>query len=710
MNRMFVRTGFALMLLGIMLVGVAHADLTPGEISATLYPGESVTEAKAVDMPAVIPKADIIFSFDLTGSMGGTINTAKAEAINIMNNLDALIGDARYAVASYMDYPGSYSSCEYSGLYGDASYGDYAYNLDLPMSADRPNIAAAINSLSLGYGGDGPQDYERVMYESYADPSIGYRVGSKKILLNFGDNVPHDCDLNEGVTSGTWTTGSDPGRDEVMGTADDLDLNDVLAGMAASDITLLEVHANNYYQAYWDYWCGITGGAMYVLGSSSDVPVAIQELVEGEATYLSSLTLEVITPGYEAWLSSVVPAEYTDIALPADRGFDIVITVPGDAEPGVHVFEIAAIGDGASYGEQLVTITVPGGEGDVFGKVVGPCMNIEGAIVDLYQGTSLVGTETTDAMGDYRFEDVPAGDYTVELQVPLGFIPASDPGVPITVVGSDVEVNFALDVVDVGKRRNVWWWKYQVAALRGDVDRTPEVTVEEINDYCQLIFDHYYNRPDEHAMCIEWVTFVGDPAGPLTFDDVAYFFWDYPDPDMTFRYEAYLLAHLFNIVSGRMGQWEVVSADGATASQAIYYLTSIYDSGDRADLQTAFYNSRRIHLNQMIPAGIIPAGVPNIMYKPGDEELLPQQFTLEQNYPNPFNPVTEIAFTLPSATEVTLSVYNITGQRVATLINGVMDAGPHTVAWDAEGFASGIYLYRLEAGDMMQTKKMVLLK
>ncbi len=89
---------------------------------------------------------------------------------------------------------------------------------------------------------------------------------------------------------------------------------------------------------------------------------------------------------------------------------------------------------------------------------------------------------------------------------------------------------------------------------------------------------------------------------------------------------------------------------------------------------------------------------------------MPGSFVLEQNYPNPFNLVTEIKYALPKEARVRLEVYNITGEKVTTLVNGKQQAGYHSVRWDASSFASGIFFYRLQAGDFVQTKKMMLLK
>lgn len=90
--------------------------------------------------------------------------------------------------------------------------------------------------------------------------------------------------------------------------------------------------------------------------------------------------------------------------------------------------------------------------------------------------------------------------------------------------------------------------------------------------------------------------------------------------------------------------------------------------------------------------------------------IVPDAFSLSQNYPNPFNPVTNISFQLPQASDVTLKVYNILGKEVATLVNGVVQPGTHSVSFDATNLSSGIYYYTLTAGDFKDTKKLVLMK
>ncbi|MCI0496622.1 T9SS type A sorting domain-containing protein [candidate division KSB1 bacterium] len=91
-------------------------------------------------------------------------------------------------------------------------------------------------------------------------------------------------------------------------------------------------------------------------------------------------------------------------------------------------------------------------------------------------------------------------------------------------------------------------------------------------------------------------------------------------------------------------------------------------------------------------------------------ENIPTEFELSSNYPNPFNPTTTIQFGLPREAKVKLTVYNINGQEIATLVNDVRVAGTHKVQWDASNLPSGMYLYRLEAGSTVLNHKMMLLK
>ena len=86
------------------------------------------------------------------------------------------------------------------------------------------------------------------------------------------------------------------------------------------------------------------------------------------------------------------------------------------------------------------------------------------------------------------------------------------------------------------------------------------------------------------------------------------------------------------------------------------------------------------------------------------------EFALEQNYPNPFNPSTKISYSIPKASNVKLTVFNLLGQEIQVLVNETKEAGIHEINFNAQSLNSGMYLYKIESGSFTQTKKMTLIK
>jgi hypothetical protein len=98
-----------------------------------------------------------------------------------------------------------------------------------------------------------------------------------------------------------------------------------------------------------------------------------------------------------------------------------------------------------------------------------------------------------------------------------------------------------------------------------------------------------------------------------------------------------------------------------------------------------------------------------------EENLLPKSFALHDNYPNPFNPSTTIRFDLPKATDVSILVFNVLGQKIKTIERNQMNPGYHSITWNATNdygsqVSAGMYFYQLRTSDFIRTKKMVLLK
>jgi hypothetical protein len=138
----------------------------------------------------------------------------------------------------------------------------------------------------------------------------------------------------------------------------------------------------------------------------------------------------------------------------------------------------------------------------------------------------------------------------------------------------------------------------------------------------------------------------------------------------------------------------LVSFDATELDTGDYYSAVIIISNDP-------FNSQVIVPVHMLVS--TTAGVEN-------DYLIPTVFNLYQNYPNPFNPSTKIKYSIPQQFNVVIKVFDILGNEIETLVNEEKQAGAYEITWYAEGLPSGVYFYRLQAGDFVETKKMVLMK
>lgn len=121
------------------------------------------------------------------------------------------------------------------------------------------------------------------------------------------------------------------------------------------------------------------------------------------------------------------------------------------------------------------------------------------------------------------------------------------------------------------------------------------------------------------------------------------------------------------------------------------------------------------HPTTDVKATVASSETPDNSVKPLPDDQLPSGFVVAQNYPNPFNPVTMIQFRIPSSSPVTVKVFDVLGREISTLLNQKLEAGSYEVIWDSKdasgaAVASGVYLFRIEAGDQMVSKKMVLMR
>lgn len=145
-------------------------------------------------------------------------------------------------------------------------------------------------------------------------------------------------------------------------------------------------------------------------------------------------------------------------------------------------------------------------------------------------------------------------------------------------------------------------------------------------------------------------------------------------------------------------EWDLSDIDRDTPWDRVVIIADLTGpSGDGSDRFTWFLDDFNFSTGEATSNEPVRAG-------------LPQTLQLNQNYPNPFNPTTKIEFALPETAHATLNVYDMLGQRVATLVDRNLSAGNHSIDFNASNLSSGMYIYQLRAGNSVQTRKLTLIK
>jgi len=249
----------------------------------------------------------------------------------------------------------------------------------------------------------------------------------------------------------------------------------------------------------------------------------------------------------------------------------------------------------------------------------------------------------------------------------------------------------------------------------------------------------------ENATCTQDVStygewFVSDGTGEAQLDDDFYYYdpyvgqpFDFIQGFVDYSYDEYeiLPRDAYDIgvpVAIELASFEAAAGDGyvtltwRTAAEVETHSFNIYRNDEVVATVDAFGDAHDyIYVDRQVTNG------ETYTYQLSDVDLsghetvhpvvcsvtptnVPATYALSQNYPNPFNPSTEISYAVPAEAHVTLKVYNLLGQEVASLVDEVKEAGHHTVSWSAADQASGVYFYSLQTDDFSATKKMVFMK
>lgn len=408
--------------------------------------------------------------------------------------------------------------------------------------------------------------------------------------------------------------------------------------------------------------------------------------------------------------------EYLDLAV-ASRADDIVTVLLNNGAAEFADRHDYGVGD---YPGELAAANLDGDTyaGTIRGAVAEDSSPVGGAIVDLLchvddDGAILVDSQTTDLSdGSYEFE-VPPDDYTVELVLPLGYVALSPLSVDVSVgLGDTLTVDFALEAFDItANARGGGYWKHQYHVYDSGKGQAQE-SLDDLLAYQALIFSRFYERPDEYAIRIEGVTYSAGPVA-LTFDDALACLSAHGNIGAHARACSQYLAVLLNVVSSKVGLQHVASEDEVTVSQVITYVGDLLEDADQSNDGLANTLAAYVNGNQVIPAGLVPTETPNIAYGGPSE---PSDVSLARAWPNPAKGVAWIQYSVPRSGEhVELSVWNLAGRRVRTLVSGYEGGGSHRVSWqglDDEGrqVAAGVYFCSLRVGESSWTGRIVMLR
>lgn len=453
--------------------------------------------------------------------------------------------------------------------------------------------------------------------------------------------------------------------------------------------------------------------------------------------------------GYTA--SDIVPSsiQLNGAVPPLENQFQIIAEIEGFTGPVLEVsFDACAalqsLGEVSVGEEQLVLLSgrvtddnmffaqalVSMEEGPGFASLSGfvtadSSQGLLGINVDIYDSFGVLWQSVvTDDSGYYHIDSIPNGDYTISVVTPLGY-QADQETKEFTIHHVPVQVDFTLSELDIAPNpRSRAYWAHQLHKALQNKPR--DYTVAQFAQFAGLINQHFnqnllnpvdfYTVPqpaDQQDSLVALKKLLNlMPCGQ-------------DEPFLQRLGKGQLMALMLNVVSGKIHQTQSISPDSITVSQVVTYCDMLLndeidppdDGGPgcgspwiryiRADFILTFIN-----LGLKVPAGLIPPDIINIAYRyhQQTEPTVPETFTLYQNFPNPFNPYTEIGFDLPAPCDVKLEVFNIMGQKVATLVDQGFSSGHHSIQWDASQQASGVYFYKITAGDIVETKKMVLLK
>jgi len=678
----------------------------------------------------LLQPVDVFFIVDLSGSFYDDLPIFKSQAPAIISELTASNPNTRFGLAKFEDYP--------IYPFGSASYGDKAYQKLVDLTDDYSLILGIIGGLYTRSGYDWPQSQLPALYQAatgagqdlseFGFPGAGipsgqqanFRDGAKKLLIMWTD-APFHYPGDAGAISYPG-----PSLTETANAIKALDPPLVLGitsgGGGYSDLAAIcnatgSVAPESGVDCDGNGIIDVVSGQPLVCGiSASGVGIgeAIIALVEASKTTPENAPPVAICKNMtvEADISCTADASVDDGSYDPDGG-PIVLEQdpPGPYPVGVTEVTLTVTDDFGLTDHCVAEVSVTGGTGYAVGKIVSDCpvsnTPLHGVEIDAYSDLGvLVGQGVTDTNGYYILSDLPANAvYNLVIIAPLGYTAAPNE-IQVNIPCNDtITADFSLSCrFAAADPRTIGFWKHQFGVAAGGKGNA-QIDGDSLCSYLNMIEEHFnsnsinqvvlYMSPSPDAVCLEKL-FVARELLNLK-----------GSVSMVARARQQLMALLLNVAAGYFHQTDIISKDSANVSQAITYCDNLIDDPE-GNHELAKTIADIINNGQIVPGGVIPLATANIAYKTQSD--LPEDYVLSQNYPNPFNPITEISFGLPNPSDVRLEVFNLLGQVVSIIHQGHLEAGHHSYSWDGSAVASGVYIYRLTAGEFVDSKKMILIK
>lgn len=385
------------------------------------------------------------------------------------------------------------------------------------------------------------------------------------------------------------------------------------------------------------------------------------------------------------------------------------LTIPGQTQTWDYWGQVALYPDSTGINDVAVMLHLF--ENHTITATYYDTTHTDSALAELH------GYSSPDGM--FSFEEIPRDDVMVEIVLPECYELAVDTTQPPPwnlnprIVCTTFQVDFFLTPEDpCYQPRTIGFWKHQATVAvtgRGHAQIDPD-TLQDLFDEIFAQFDTAQYFP------IEGVSSVN--GAPLTAADALVTF-RLPNNEMINKAKKQLLALLLNVEMNYVWLDYVCSEDSQTVEEAIAFVADMITNNGN-ELATAKDVADYINNEWEVPAGWIPDGYEGVNYggetSGGEAQpmmpaaAIPRAGLLAHAYPNPFNPSTEISLQVPNAGWISVDIYDISGRQVTTLVNGWRDAGSHVVTFDGSSLTSGVFLYRIQAGDLRATGKMLLIK